>query len=140
ASNKDRTLAINASDKAILYVYGTNAIGTTSITNNAWHYLAGTSDGTTTKIYVDGVSENSAVPTFSTYTYNGARIGKNNAVAAYFFNGTIDDVRVFDVAMPTSQIQQDYFAGLNKLFAKNQITQTDYQQRLAELSNNYVKE
>jgi hypothetical protein len=53
--------------------------------------------------------------------------------------GSIDEVRLYNEAMPTSQIQQMYFAGLNKLFTKNQITQTDYNQRLSELLTNFVK-
>jgi hypothetical protein len=59
--------------------------------------------------------------------------------ASYEFIGLIDDVRIFNAAIPISQIQQNYFVGLNKLFANNKINQTDYQQRLAELSNNYAK-
>jgi len=62
------------------------------------------------------------------------------AGASRLFNGSIDDVRIFNAAMPTSQIQRDYFAGLNKLLVKNQISTVDYNQRLVKLVDNYAKQ
>jgi len=107
---------------------------------NTWYNVIFTYSGvaSTGKSYVNTVlrnaqnqyGENPLVPALGTF-YIGAPSG---------FYGFIDDVQIYNQIIPTSQIKQIYFAGINKLFAKNQITQTDYQQRLAELSNNYVKE
>ncbi|MFA5013300.1 MAG: LamG-like jellyroll fold domain-containing protein [Candidatus Paceibacterota bacterium] len=61
--------------------------------------------------------------------------------AGYYldFNGSIDDFHIYNEGMPTSQIQQKYFAGLNKLLANNQINHAEYNQRVSESSTNYAK-
>jgi len=100
-------------------------------------------DGTNKKLYINGVyiGQAAAGVTSIGITDTAFYIGR----LLYYdpptehFSGSMDDIRIFDAAMPTSQIQQNYFAGINKLLAKKQITQSDYQQRLVELSNNYAK-
>jgi prepilin-type N-terminal cleavage/methylation domain-containing protein len=109
---------------------------------NIWTHIVMSYDSVSGKntIYInskkDGEITIGGDLTYTTYSLN---IGAA-ADGALPFTGKLDDVRIFNAAMPTSQVQQKYFAGLNKLFAKNQINQTYYQQRLVELSNNYAKE
>jgi prepilin-type N-terminal cleavage/methylation domain-containing protein len=119
---------------------------TTRIDNNVWHnafvtITRGSSTGG--KLYVDGVLIALADVTSLTGSISNTNIltigARYTTGASDFLAGSIDDVRIFDAAMPTSQIQQLYFVGLNKLFAKNQISGEEYQHRLAELSNNYSK-
>jgi len=129
------------------YAYAAYSLASVS---SGWHYFLGTYDGRYTKAYIDGNQLGNIDDAGATYPMqyafsNSLMIGAepdSGSIpnAATYFNGLIDDVRVFNAAIPISEIQQNYFAGINKLFAKNQITQTDYQQRLAELSNNYAKE
>jgi len=115
-----------------------------SVGDNNWHYITGTFiPSTNVKIYIDGnieKTESVGVPVqpADVLTF---RIGFDpNGQAGTYFAGLMDDIRVYNAAVPTSQIQQNYFVGLNKLFAKNQITQSDYHSRIANLTNNYAKE
>jgi prepilin-type N-terminal cleavage/methylation domain-containing protein len=62
------------------------------------------------------------------------------ATSQYRLAGKLDEVRIFHAIPSTAQIQQNYYAGLNKLFANGGVETSEYQQRLAELSNNYAKE
>jgi len=108
---------------------------------NMWTYITYTKNGSgaTNKLYINGIL--ASLTTNSLYDYSSAGtnyIGK--FAGTQNFSGPIDDVQIYSAAIPISQIQQNYFAGLNKLFAKNQINQIDYQQRLVDLSNNYAKE
>jgi len=114
SDHKDRSLVINAGSKATLYTYSGDAVGTTTVTDNEWHHLVGTSDGTTTRIYVDGVLEKSATPTFSSFTYSGARIGINNPGGYYPFNGSIDEVAVYNTALSATDVSQMYNEGKPK--------------------------
>jgi len=50
------------------------------------------------------------------------------------FKGLIDDVRIYNTALSTSQIKQEYIAGLNSLLANNNISKEEYDQRLNSLS------
>ncbi|MFA5013099.1 MAG: LamG-like jellyroll fold domain-containing protein [Candidatus Paceibacterota bacterium] len=54
--------------------------------------------------------------------------------------GKMDEVRIFHAITTLSQIQQNYFAGLNKLLANGEVETSEYQQRLTELSNNYARD
>lgn len=92
-------------------------VSTTSITDGQFHHVAGTYDGSTVKLYVDGVLEASA-PLSGTiknsiyrvvignFDFLGLGILLNNA-----FNGLIDEVEVYDRALTASEIQAIFDAG-----------------------------
>ena len=78
--------------------------GAISSNDGNWHHAAMTWDGTTIKIYRDGVFRNSqllsgSLPT----TTNGVGIGQGNTAAKYF-NGSIDDVRIYNRALTSGEI------------------------------------
>ena len=109
-------------------------------------YSGGTlKDGT--KLYVDGASKltqdaagGTTLPwtsTPNTSTGNMA-IGKRVVDSAGKYYGSIDEVRIYSAALPSSAIREQYVAGLDKLLAGNQITQKDYQKRIAELNSTYA--
>ena len=80
----------------------------TSINDNLWHYVVGTNNGTTTRLYIDGVLENSYSETFagggdSGNGYIGAVSG-----ASQFFNGAIDEVKIWKRALGDVEIMQMY--------------------------------
>jgi hypothetical protein len=78
-----------------------------SINENAWYHLAATFNGSNISIYLDGVLRNSTTVspgTISTIAYN-LTIGANSgATYIEFFNGSIDDVRVFNRSLSSQQV------------------------------------
>ena len=80
------------------------------VTDNLWHHAAIVWDGTDTAIlYLDGLnvsSGHSGPPTPDRKT-RPFTIGAHSTIAAYF-NGTIDDVMIFDIALSAQEIQQLY--------------------------------
>jgi len=48
-----------------------------------------------------------------------------------FFNGLIDEVRIYEKALETAQVKELYYAGLDRLLAKGLIDEQEYQERLA---------
>jgi len=115
-------------------------ISTEVLAENKWFYLVGVFNGTYTAYYVNGISKATDSFAATVITSSNSPFVMGGRTASNRFNGLIDDVRIYNAAMPTSQIQQNYFAGLNKLFAKQGIESSEYQQGLVELSNNYAKE
>lgn len=78
-----------------------------NVMNSGWHHLAGTYDGTTAKIYVDGALENSAALTGQlVYDTNDLGLMGNAATGSSIESlfGTLDNVRVFAEALTIDEI------------------------------------
>ncbi|HZE56783.1 MAG TPA: Ig-like domain-containing protein [Chthoniobacterales bacterium] len=78
---------------------------------NTWTHVTGTYDGTTLKLYVNGILDNSEM--FSTTpatTGQPVTIGLRGT-SQYPFNGLIDEVEVFDHALTDGQVLTIYNAG-----------------------------
>jgi len=76
-----------------------NASGcSTAFTTSAWHHLLGTYDGTTVKVYLDGVqcTTTSALSSQTLYTAGSIRIGDADGTS---FSHKIDDVRIYNRAL-----------------------------------------
>jgi hypothetical protein len=80
------------------------------------HYVftaSGVGDGIVFKHYLDGlqidtVTRDSVSPAYGTASLF---IGAQNTVPAYFFNGSIDDVKIYNYARSADEIRLDYNAG-----------------------------
>lgn len=89
-------------------IYKTNAI-----TNNKWHHIAATWDGTTSangmKLYIDGkliAKKTSTITSIGIPSYN-FRIGIDS-LGNYPSNAVIDEVKVYNRALSASEILSDY--------------------------------
>jgi hypothetical protein len=81
--------------------------GTAGLTLNTWAHLTATYDGATLRLYVNGTQvASSAVSGAMATTTGSLRIG-GNTVWSEWFKGTIDDVRIYNRALSTSEIQTD---------------------------------
>jgi hypothetical protein len=89
---------------------------TEPLTPGVWTHLAGVYDGSALKIYVNGVLKNttdaSSVGNIG-YTSQSLRIGTSNTDPGQYFNGTIDEVAIFNRALSASEIQALYQNSLN---------------------------
>jgi phosphatidylinositol-3-phosphatase len=71
-----------------------------------WHYAVATYDGATLRLYVDGTQVASAI-TSAIPDMGGMqafRVGANSLSANNFFIGNIDEVRVYDRALTSSEV------------------------------------
>ncbi|MBI4980669.1 hypothetical protein HZC30_03890, partial [Candidatus Woesearchaeota archaeon] len=100
------------------YFYVDDGNGCAFITapgQGGWHLLTGTFDGTTMRLYVDGVEKSSGASAVSYSSKHSLCIGKwcdgNNN---YFFNGTIDEVRIYNRSLSSTEIGQLYMSNLYK--------------------------
>jgi hypothetical protein len=84
-----------------------SAVGTSALPLNTWTHLAATYDGAMLRLYVNGVQAGSRGQTGNILPSTRAlRIG-GNAVWGEYFNGVIDDVRVYNRALTAAEIQGD---------------------------------
>ncbi len=83
-----------------------NLVGTTAINGSSgWHHIAVTRTGNDWELFVDGTSEDTESPfdADTTLTTSTARFGSSNG-NAHYFDGAIDEVKIFDEAMIEAQI------------------------------------
>lgn len=89
--------------------------GPDPVTLNEWHHIAGSFDGTTKKLYLDGnLVASTVIESAIAYEDVPVLIGEdinNNSPAGLKFRGLIDEVEIFDRALDASEIQAIYLAG-----------------------------
>ncbi len=86
----------------------------TNYGDGRWHHIAATYDGTTTKIFYDGIKlKECPVPGGGPFRARKAlavMIGKYaRGVSEEGFNGKIDDVMIFDKALPEEEMRALYY-------------------------------
>jgi len=117
-SNPAYSLQLTASGNLISYNTTNASNSYQSIASNAvattgsWTLLTGVYNGTTMYLYINGVLYGSTV----TQTNVGAtsaplRIGQQKNGSGRWFNGSIDDVRVYNRALSSSEVAALYAAG-----------------------------
>jgi hypothetical protein len=84
------------------------------VQNNVWTHLAATYDGETKRFYVNGLQVGSSTAPFSPNDATVLRIGggqNENATGSFFFQGTIDEVAIYDKVLTPERIQIHYGIG-----------------------------
>ncbi|MFA7157484.1 MAG: LamG-like jellyroll fold domain-containing protein [Bacilli bacterium] len=110
--------------------------------NGQWYNIVMTWNGVESSagilMHVNG-SECSEDTTTTDYGWSatgaGFNIGRRAGSAGYFFNGLIDDVRIYDAALSSSQIKQNYIAGLNSMLANGNISKAEYDEKIESLGS-----
>jgi hypothetical protein len=92
---------------AIGGTFASPLLGTAALTANTWVHLAGTYDGATLRLYLNGVQVNSRAETgpIATST-NPLHIG-GDSIYGQYFQGRIDEVRIYNRALSAPEIQRD---------------------------------
>ena len=118
------TLSTLSSGDVIFRVYDSvlsTIVNLTSIgvdcNDNRWHHIVGINDGTTSKIYIDGVFNISTSVSFNGDTdptwYSNPNIcligWEVNNINRYF-NGNISMVKIYDKALSAAEVLQNYKA------------------------------
>jgi hypothetical protein len=94
--------AIGQSDPDALYSTATN------LNNGLWRHLAFVHDGTTQKIYVDGRLDSQRTEAVAPVVNNSIfSIGYDNSGYGTRFVGTIDDVKIYNIALPELAIRNE---------------------------------
>jgi len=105
-----------------------------------WHHLVFAGDGSTLKYYKDGKLSSSAAQTVSNSGTSSLSIGRwgSYSSAESYFNGSIDEVRIYSQALADLDIRNRYFAGLEKFLANGKMTKEEYQKKISELDPTYA--
>jgi hypothetical protein len=117
ASSGNFEYFIMANNSSFSFNLGKNGTGDNSVTGSTftvgkWYHLVGVYNGSTMNFYINGTSVGTAAYTFGAlsspnglFSIGGAGSSSNT------FNGSIDDVRVYNTALSAQQIAQLYALG-----------------------------
>jgi PKD repeat protein len=86
----------------------TSYFGGSNLTPNKWWHLAATYDGQSQRLYVNGVLVSTRAQTGLIKQSNGVlRIG-GNSIWGNYFNGLIDEVKIYNRGLSLAEIQKEY--------------------------------
>ena len=144
--NRVYQLSIEANETIDFIINGdsTNGKATTSISVpvDQWSYVIGTYDGSTIKVYINGVlqaskSYTTPINTNAVHLFIGGRVSGtgNTGDPIYTFNGTIDEVRISDNAHSAAWILTEYYnqydpSGFFQIGTEEQRPQLEYFYRI----------
>jgi prepilin-type N-terminal cleavage/methylation domain-containing protein len=99
---------------------------------NQWNYIVAARESSgPIRVYINSqlIYNNSGHSGNIGVTTNNLYIG----LQSNYFNGLIDDVKIYNQAIPISQVQQNYYSGLTKLYKNKLFTKIEYNQKIVEL-------
>ena len=107
------------------------AIGEEELPAKAWTHLALTSDGETLRLYEGAELIDSAPAKSAQFSEGSLRIGSDPDFAENFFDGLIDEVRIYDRALPGEEIEEDMELPVNEFTATISGSPTENQTLVA---------
>jgi hypothetical protein len=119
----DRSWRVHEDDGTGYVGFYANGVGglrsTQFITDDIWHHFAATYYSSTMAIYIDGELDISAarIGIIPDTTYP-VMIGNNGQHTTRYFNGLMDDVRIYNRALSADDILQLYVGTLYRCFAE----------------------
>jgi prepilin-type N-terminal cleavage/methylation domain-containing protein len=124
-----------------VFIGGARQFVTTPVVpSNEWHFIVFSYDSSTQylKMYLDekevGSRKLTGLGSYLIDSSSSNMTFNSNSSKSFM----IDSVRLYNAALTASAVREQYFAGLDKLLARGQITEKEYQQRLADLNLTYA--
>lgn len=104
-------LGVNSSNKAIFSISGSGITGTKTINDGVWHHIAGVRTAGVVTLYVDGIQDATGSNTNGASPGGALKIGAFNT--GFYFPGTIDEARIWNIARTQADIQDNMFLELD---------------------------
>ncbi len=134
-SSADGQLQFYGHKETVIYRKATNP---SAISLNKWIYIIGIwkTNNNTPYLYLNTVQQNNSGSGTPTATLNNSfNIGRRaDGELTSYFDGSLDDLRIYNAALSLSQIKQNYIAGLNSMLANGNISKEDYNERINNLA------
>jgi hypothetical protein len=105
-------LAFYSSDRLVLRQasVGDVVYSTVSIRDTNWHHVAATKSGSSVKLYIDGVDRTGTVSN-KTMQSNSIALSIGQSNGGSYFNGTVDEVAVYNGALAAATVKGHYDRG-----------------------------
>ncbi|MFH1657468.1 MAG: LamG-like jellyroll fold domain-containing protein [bacterium] len=91
---------------------GNNIITDEVVPTGVWYHIVGTYDGSNLMIYLNGsLAKKVPYTTDAVANTDPLMIGRRSTATSYFFDGILDEVRIYNESLTLSEIQQLYAEG-----------------------------
>tara|TARA_R100000655_G_scaffold56427_1_gene94574 strand:+ start:4524 stop:5663 length:1140 start_codon:yes stop_codon:yes gene_type:complete len=112
ANNDGIYLAIDDVERISYQINNADGLYTTPLTADVWYHIVATNDGSTSTIYLNGVSVETADTSSETVNIAGTyppRIGaRSHSSPNNYFNGNISEVAIYNSALTANQVKTIY--------------------------------
>ncbi len=110
---------------------------TNVIVLNKWQHIIAVYNNSNVKLYHNGlkVGEGNYTKVDSADIAIIGRVSEASYFVDRCFVGVIDDIRVYNTALVSSQIKQNYIAELNSMLSNGNISKEEYNERINSLAN-----
>lgn len=105
----------------MFHVSGSWLIGTNTLPLNEWTHVAGSWDGATRRVWLNGVEDKSVADTVTT-TYNTVKqqeIARRADDPGVLFNGIVDDVRLYGRALTQGEMMLCFYGASPLIHARH---------------------
>lgn len=96
----------------LTYYFGGDRESTGTVQVGVWTHVAVVSNGTTFTFYINGVNDGSSLAVVTSYT--PINVGSALPFVSEEFNGSIDEVRLYDRALTATEVRNLYNTGVIK--------------------------
>lgn len=107
------------------YFWGNDLLTGVSNLSGAWHHLAVTYDGLNRKLFLDGKQIDSNIPGAVSVASTAIQIGRSVPAGGEFFDGSIDEVRVYNRPLSANEINLLYVGNAKLNYADTRFTKSD---------------
>ncbi len=101
-------IALGSGQRLYVEINNNALYSNTVLSNGVWYYVVATANGTNISIYVNGIGNSMASTTLPGVSSNNLSIG----YLGTYFNGSIDEVRIYNRALSASEIATQYNTSL----------------------------
>ncbi|MBI5361320.1 MAG: DUF2341 domain-containing protein [Planctomycetes bacterium] len=107
------------------YFWGNDLLVGVSNLSGAWHHLAVTYDGLNRRLFLDGKQIDSNIPGAVSVTSTAVQIGRSAPAGGEFFDGSIDEVRVYNRPLSSNEINLLYAGNAKLNYTDTRFTKSD---------------
>jgi hypothetical protein len=117
-----------------------NADSTAPVNDGSWHHILGVKNGSTLELYIDGVLHNTADGSGlgSINPIDDLYIGamSNGGAPLNFFDGCIDDVRIYNRALMAGEVMANYHGDIT---ATGLVSWWKFDERVGTVAHDYYR-
>jgi len=136
AGTQQRIYLVRVNNDVLFELGSLNIIGSYAILPNVWYHMTGSWNGSSASMYINGKFVASNSFTALTEVQNPMIIGC--FAGSQCFNGTIDEVRVWNRTLTAAEIQQQYYSNLAKYDSSKWLFTTTMPNLTAGTYNYYI--